>query len=1027
MSKRLVPLFLLVLFFLPLFTPVLSAEETTAETAGETLADSASETAEATVAESYSEAIEETDSEAPTETASETSAPTAAESAESSMSDLRPQPFNIIRPPAETTTFTFYVDGEIYQDANNEWNNPQVLKEGEYLLEPKPPLMANKLFEGWYIGDEKIVFPYQVGHFESEVIVEAKFIDAVQVTFWQFLDGQNKILRVKPIESGKQVDATGVPMISEAGSIFSHWTKTDKFEKPSEDDAKNPFDFNQAITENTFLLAVMKPGYLVTFQSHGGTVIDQVRVGSDELISDKVPKDDQMKRMGYDFSHWSLEENGVPYNLNQSPKEDLTLHAVWKNGSSKYRVVYYGELADSDEYERLFALDRDAGTGSILEENMLRAAISNDFDNSEYSSLKDEYIYDHISFFSTDKDGNGNDLVRGDQTSIVRIYLQRKRYTITFKSSDGKTDYFSTSLKWNQATNEAFSKASEISRKPFWTKNINSYRDVYSSPPKMERNDMTLYQSKINATGQYTYTFYYREDGDEDTDILKPFSFNYSNSRVTVTENDYITIDGFKRRDTPKKENFTSDGPNRYKHTFYYIRLDFPIVVYARNDAYPPIQELARFFYDLPIDDERNKGNNPNDNQYELAKSYFENFKENISQRESDNFIFKGWATEADGQVVYKSFEDIKNYKMGLNALVLYGVWEPPTHKITVYRTNQLSAKSQIITVNHRATMDENLAEELKSNTGEKYADRPDAEGAEFLGWYYYGKDDQLMPFDYKAIIDRDYELYPLWTVSNVRVHVDMNGGTANQVDIEKITVNIYAYGSAFTIPILRNIKGPEGNPTFLGWKIVKENNEEEDELDVNKIYYTSHIIPMLQNITLVAQWGPANMPTNLQYLANDGSEREMVLAADNNSILAVIENPFPRPGYKFLSWNTQADGQGETYLVGETFLIDRVNEDSSNRLYAIWEELPVPEPEPTTTPENLNPPFPPVAQYPQTEDVYRPVENSPLSSSPSQAPTGGILRPAVPVTGEKRVALSTSLLFLGLAATLLLFRGRKH
>jgi len=60
----------------------------------------------------------------------------------------------------------------------------------------------------------------------------------------------------------------------------------------------------------------------------------------------------------------------------------------------------------------------------------------------------------------------------------------------------------------------------------------------------------------------------------------------------------------------------------------------------------------------------------------------------------------------------------------------------------------------------------------------------------------------------------------------------------------------------------------------------------------------------------------------NYNYIAYEGQEIEV-----NNNVA------FSKEGYTFIGWNTEADGSGTSYLIGDTFIVNKTNVN----FYAIW------------------------------------------------------------------------------------------
>lgn len=83
------------------------------------------------------------------------------------------------------------------------------------------------------------------------------------------------------------------------------------------------------------------------------------------------------------------------------------------------------------------------------------------------------------------------------------------------------------------------------------------------------------------------------------------------------------------------------------------------------------------------------------------------------------------------------------------------------------------------------------------------------------------------------------------------------------------------------------------------------------------------------------------NEATNIKNISGNTTEDQLIenedeILDDEEKSVAVDTIILPEPirdGYKFVEWNTQADGSGDSYMVGDEIEI------SPMVLYAIWEE----------------------------------------------------------------------------------------
>lgn len=159
-------------------------------------------------------------------------------------------------------------------------------------------------------------------------------------------------------------------------------------------------------------------------------------------------------------------------------------------------------------------------------------------------------------------------------------------------------------------------------------------------------------------------------------------------------------------------------------------------------------------------------------------------------------------------------------------------------------------------------------------------------------------------------------------------VTYDANGGTGT-VPVDS---NPYEPGDPVTVPA--NINLTNTGYEFTGWSTHKDG--EGTIIRVEDIVLGTGTFTIRANTVLYARW---RVPHTVSYNANgaDGGSAPMnetyhvgdtVIVQGNTG-----SNRMTKTGSTFRSWNTAADGSGETYLAGSTFTMG-----DSITLYAIWD-----------------------------------------------------------------------------------------
>lgn len=132
--------------------------------------------------------------------------------------------------------------------------------------------------------------------------------------------------------------------------------------------------------------------------------------------------------------------------------------------------------------------------------------------------------------------------------------------------------------------------------------------------------------------------------------------------------------------------------------------------------------------------------------------------------------------------------------------------------------------------------------------------------------------------------------------------------------------------GTSQTISAVTGITN--GSATFKGWNTAP---------DGSGVMYqpTNSIIPTA-NTTLYAIWA---VPATVSYDANTGAGSAPAGATLNGSTSYTILSPdaLSKTGYKFIGWNTLANGNGAPYQPGEILWVE-----ANTTFFAQWELIPV-------------------------------------------------------------------------------------
>lgn len=228
-------------------------------------------------------------------------------------------------------------------------------------------------------------------------------------------------------------------------------------------------------------------------------------------------------------------------------------------------------------------------------------------------------------------------------------------------------------------------------------------------------------------------------------------------------------------------------------------------------------------------------------------------------------------------------------------------------------------------------------------------ANIPVREGFTFKEWNTAqdGSGSSFKPTDTYAL-DADVRLYAIWEVAKYNIHYEANAPIDPNTGVEIGLVSNMPEDQIKTHGIDITLDDDEKTPTipnvskyyeFAGWNIASDGTgthyDEKDIYSLNediKLYaewnyiinYDSNI-PKDSNGFSISQGAPKDIPENQKENVNSKTN---IIIDDLN----VYKNAPTLEGYKFIEWNTKADGTGQKYNPN-----DEYTKRQGMDLYAIW------------------------------------------------------------------------------------------
>ena len=178
-----------------------------------------------------------------------------------------------------------------------------------------------------------------------QVVFEENNNDPEMFTVEFNTNGGSEIASVN-VESGQTVARPADP--TKDGKVFIDWYEDQTL--------TNTFDFNTPITADTTIYAAW--GYTVTFNTNGGSTINQVKVKEGDKVARPTDPTKVENNITKIFENWYDDENlEHDYNFDDQVNENITLYAKWLQEYSK---------TDADGNELEFTSDEDKNLQLIV-------------------------------------------------------------------------------------------------------------------------------------------------------------------------------------------------------------------------------------------------------------------------------------------------------------------------------------------------------------------------------------------------------------------------------------------------------------------------------------------------------------------------------------------------------------------------------------------------------------------------------------------------------------------------------------
>ena len=685
-------------------------------------------------------------------------------------------------------------------------------------------------------------------------------------------------------------------------------------------------------------------------------------------------RDNPFKRDGYKFKGWSSDPDtyiklwDVNQKLNYPYKKSITAYAYWEPNDVNYTINYFKQKSDDSYSNEPDATEiRTAKSDSIV-----IATPTTDktiFDDTGYI-LNNEKSYCDTKSYNSKSYGSFIVKIRPDRKTVINYYYTAQTYTLILKVADGDEGfqqnddgsyklYGAGTYKYGQDVNiDAWVKSGYKFSK--WMKG--SYV-TYSTQAN------TVYNTTFELYGIVTLTAYSEKIPTPPGDIENP---------PTIVPKHTITINHYYQNSSGGYDIHSEDTTKEYIEENVIYTPKYKTLI--NSGYYPKEMKNALTGEDLS-------------NSFIVTKDttvnvYYDRLQYKIvTERYVDGVLYDTFAENAyyNEQYTVKGLDlkkcNLTGYKLDKIAVPGFGNVNsftvtgniPKENPIKVYYiprtfTVTFNANSGNITDNNKSvTTAQRTVKYNHEDNNNVSSLNPVKTGYTFIGWYEKvknedGSDGEIQVYnaqgncsnngihwkDSKWIKESNITVYAHWKANNYTLTLDANGGYLDGGALEDGKANTIATLSPTydktTFNDVAYLNPQRTGYTFEGWYPAKNNGtqiyDKTGKCTNDGKYWKDGKWHLTENATVYAHWEPkkyvisykGNKPTQATHNVT-GSTASTNHVYDSYGNLA--ENGFKLPGWKFVNWNTKADGSGKSYKAGERVI--NVTDGTDGVLYAQW------------------------------------------------------------------------------------------
>lgn len=344
--------------------------------------------------------------------------------------------------------------------------------------------------------------------------------------------------------------------------------------------------------------------------------------------------------------------------------------------------------------------------------------------DSCYSSL----TYDSSLYtVNTSKTEETSVVVNADGSSVLNVYLDRKKFTITMsynydKSSKTYGTEEKIEAKWGQNIVEEWDAISNNAGCNLWSADFDGGRPWKGLEQIMPKKDTQYY---MNRTSGSPHTGgYYLQTLDGTYKDTPDFTITY-NVNGSMSDEEKLDLEGFEYFDGWKYGDTWDNAKLRYTRKSYDLVLNNGKKVFQTTQVKyeMPLGDVSAFTQWTPT--------NPPPHPDTIPAAY----------------KFKGWSLSPTGDPIET---DINSKKMPASSLMLYACWEAPEYTVLAYDSDESSSSyfDDVVIYSNKVIGLED----------------PEMEGYKFLGWFYTDDNDVEHAFDPETMyVENKLTLHAKW------------------------------------------------------------------------------------------------------------------------------------------------------------------------------------------------------------------------------------------------------------------------